>query len=341
MLETAPSLSIYAKDDIAVSGEEERENGLREDVKVMKSVEIGDKIEGSGDFSFAKPSMDLIKEEEKDELGEEINGVEEMEPPSSPPMHLASGFGIMYRFREERENDEEHYKELLDEFPNHPQVLKNYAKLLQRKGDLQGAEEYYFRAANVDPGDGEILSQYAILVWELHRDHERASTYFKLAAQAAPNDSNVLAAYAKFLWEVDDDEDDDQIEVAIGGFTGGKDSPIFEAGGLKNSAELEKYYRMMTEENPSDPVFLRNYAQFLYQSKGDLHGAEEYYSRFILANPQDGEMLLQYAMILWELYHDSKRTLSYMEQAVHAASEDSDILAAYARFLWSIDEDEL
>lgn len=62
----------------------------------------------------------------------------------------------------------------------------------QRKGDLEGAEEYYFRAANVDPGDGEILSQYAILVWELHHDHERALTYFKLASQAAPNDRFVI-----------------------------------------------------------------------------------------------------------------------------------------------------
>lgn len=61
-----------------------------------------------------------------------------------------------------------------------------------------------------------------------------------------------------------------QIEVGIDGFTGGKDSPIFEAGGLKNSAELKKYYRSMTEENPSDPLFLRNYAQFLYQVKLQL-----------------------------------------------------------------------
>merc|ERR1712137_1124832 len=99
-----------------------------------------------------KPNMDLIKEE-GDDLGEIVGGfekkldVENDETSPSPPMYLASGPGIkdhFNSFREERENDEEYYKELIDEFPNHPLFLKKYAQFLQRKGDLQGAEEYYF-----------------------------------------------------------------------------------------------------------------------------------------------------------------------------------------------------
>ena len=54
------------------------------------------------------------------------------------------------------------------------------------KGDARRAEEYYSRAMLVDPGDGEIMSQYAKLVWDVHRDEECASSYFERAAKASP-----------------------------------------------------------------------------------------------------------------------------------------------------------
>lgn len=56
------------------------------------------------------------------------------------------------------------------------------------KGDLEAAEEYYSRAILADPSDGETLSQYAKLIWQLHNDREKASSYFEQAIQAAPED---------------------------------------------------------------------------------------------------------------------------------------------------------
>ncbi|MCH91241.1 TPR domain protein, partial [Trifolium medium] len=56
------------------------------------------------------------------------------------------------------------------------------------KGELQDAEEYFHRATQADPNDGEILMQYAKLVWENHHDRDRASVYFERAAQSAPQD---------------------------------------------------------------------------------------------------------------------------------------------------------
>ena len=64
--------------------------------------------------------------------------------------------------------------------------------ILQSKHDLQGAEEYYSRAILIDPNDGEILSQYAKLVWELHNDRERATGYFERAVHAASEDRFVM-----------------------------------------------------------------------------------------------------------------------------------------------------
>jgi len=60
--------------------------------------------------------------------------------------------------------------------------------VLQCKQDHEGAEEYYSRAILADPNDGDVLSQYGKLVWEVHHDQERASGYFERAVQASPED---------------------------------------------------------------------------------------------------------------------------------------------------------
>ncbi|PNY03685.1 TPR domain protein [Trifolium pratense] len=103
---------------------------------------------------------------------------------------------------------------------------------------------------------------------------------------------------------------------------------------------VEEYYKKMVQQNPGNPLFLRNYAQFLYQFKQDLEGAEEYYSRAILADPNDGEVLSQYGKLIWELHHDQERASSYFERAVQASPDDSHVQAAYASFLWDTEEDE-
>ncbi|KAK9055688.1 hypothetical protein SSX86_026773 [Deinandra increscens subsp. villosa] len=113
------------------------------------------------------------------------------------------------------------------------------------------------------------------------------------------------------------------------------------AGGGGGGGDVEEeHYRKMVNECPGNALLLRNYAQFLYQSKHDLEGAEEYYSRAILVDPNDGEILSQYAKLLWELHRDRERATTYFERAIQAASEDSHVHAAYASFLWETEEDE-
>ncbi|XP_058094869.1 uncharacterized protein LOC131240588 [Magnolia sinica] len=107
-----------------------------------------------------------------------------------------------------------------------------------------------------------------------------------------------------------------------------------------DGSDVENHYKRMVEEDPCNPLFLRNYAQFLYQSKGDFARAEEYYSRAVLAGPGDGELLSQYAKLIWERHHDQERASSYFEQAVQSAPEDSHVLAAYASFLWETEDEE-
>ncbi|CAI9297374.1 unnamed protein product [Lactuca saligna] len=127
---------------------------------------------------------------------------------------------------------------------------------------------------------------------------------------------------------------------AAGGGGGGRKLSQGGGGGGGDNHDVEEHYRKTVNENPGNPLFLRNYAQYLYQSKKDLEGAEEYYCRAILVDPNDGEILSQYAKLLWELHHDKDRATCYFERAVQAASEDSYVHAAYASFLWEIDGEE-
>ncbi|KAL3647696.1 hypothetical protein CASFOL_008664 [Castilleja foliolosa] len=124
-----------------------------------------------------------------------------------------------------------------------------------------------------------------------------------------------------------------------GGGGGGGYRPVdFDKDG--GDVSMEDYYKRMLEENPGDALFLRNYAQFLYQKKRDLGRAEEYYSRAILADPKDGETLSQYAKLTWELHRDKERAANYFERAVQVSSEDSHVHAAYASFLWDTEEED-
>ncbi|KAK1591054.1 hypothetical protein Q3G72_001528 [Acer saccharum] len=388
MLRSALSFSIYNSVD-EIEDEEIIGQVLERGEATERTVSIGECMDGtgSGNFSFKKKNMGLIEEENEDnEAGLNLNGIqslsiEEEFEQHSPSMYLATGLGkgidgfdggevvdfTTLNF-DESENVEEYYKRMVDEYPCHPLFLRNYAKLLQSKGDLHGAENYYHSAILADPGDSEILLQYAKLVWELHHDQDRASSYFERAAQAAPQNSNVHAAYASFLWEIEDDgedniaqqkhvefekEDPHNLDKSVPEIVSESFSPSLDiAAGLKidmasftaadadSDGNVENYLRRMVEENPSNPLVLRNYAQFLCQSKGDLHGAEEYYSRAILADPADGEIILQYAKLVWELHHDRDKALGYFERAVQASPTDSHVLGAYASFLWEAEEDE-
>lgn len=210
---------------------------------------------------------------------------------------------------------EDNYKRMLDKDPSNPVFLKKYARHLQSNRDLTGAEEYYFRATQADPEDGEILMQYAKLVWELHHDQDRALGYFEAAVLATPEDSNILAAYARFLWEIDEGEENNETTAPV-----------------EESLEVD--------EKCCDPLLLRNYAQFLQQTKGDLKGAEEYYWRAVQADPGDCEVVSLYAQLVWELHRDKDKASGYFEQAVKAAPADSHVLAAYAKFLWEADDED-
>ena len=125
-----------------------------------------------------------------------------------------------------------------------------------------------------------------------------------------------------------------------GGIDGGSGGGYLAAsgGGGGDRSGIEIHYKRLIDEDPCNGLFLRNYAQFLYQVKGDRRRAEEYYSRAILADPNDGELLSEYARLVWEVHGDEERASSYFHRAARADPHNSHVLAAQAAFLWDTDD---
>lgn len=130
------------------------------------------------------------------------------------------------------------------------------------------------------------------------------------------------------------------LSADCGGIDGGAGGGYLVAsgGGGGDRSGIEIHYKRLIEEDPCNGLFLRNYAQFLYQVKGDRRRAEEYYSRAILADPNDGELLSEYAKLAWEVHGDEERASSYFDRAVRASPHNSHVLAAQAAFLWDTDD---
>ncbi|XVE65762.1 hypothetical protein DITRI_Ditri08aG0025600 [Diplodiscus trichospermus] len=378
MLHSAPSFSVFNE------GLEDEQEG---EEKFERTVTIGESIDavGNADFSFQRRGVELIPEgDEGEELSKRTQtsrNEEEIEhEPPSPPIDLATGLrtdgarvcamadgvGLSSTDLDEAGDLEGFHKRLVDEYPSHPLFLRNYAKFLQSKADLQGAANYYHRATLADPKNSEILLQYAKIVWNLHHDKDEALSYLERAVQASPQDSNVLGAYASFLWEVGDDgnEHGEQEEypkvkeqktlmatASQNSQSKEEIEPASQSLQPPNSAgfgvhtdvhvvNVEAYYRRMVQENPCNPLVLSNYARFLHQSKGDLEGAEEYYLKAIQADPSNGETMSEYAKLVWSLRRDRDKASEYFERAVEATPENSHVLAAHASFLWETEEVE-
>lgn len=299
MLHTAPSLDVYT----STTNEATK---VEVDGELQRSVTIGDRIDAlaNGDFSFGESESDMGLIQEESEADE----VEELETEVVEFMVAGGDDGFV----------------LAESF-------KKQAELLLSNGDLQGAEDYFYKSIEASPHDGEAMSQYAKLLWQLHSDQDGALKYFKRAVLAAPDNSDVLGAYAGFLWETEGDEDEDN-------FVEEPQSSSTEP--LHTGTDIEQYYKKMVEENSSDPLFLKTYSQFLYQVKQDFHGAEKYYALAIQANLKDGEIMSQYAKLIWELHRDQAKAVLYFERAVELAPGDCHVAAAYASLLWELGEDE-
>eukprot|EP01029_Cantina_marsupialis_P027290 TRINITY_DN758_c0_g1_i1.p1 TRINITY_DN758_c0_g1~~TRINITY_DN758_c0_g1_i1.p1 ORF type:complete len:837 (+),score=257.98 TRINITY_DN758_c0_g1_i1:251-2512(+) len=86
--------------------------------------------------------------------------------------------------RKDNELAEIMYQKALEVDPSHPRALISYAGLLQRRGELTGAQALYRSAVTQNPNDPSCLFKFADFIWKNSRDPE-AKADAKRKAKAA------------------------------------------------------------------------------------------------------------------------------------------------------------
>ncbi|KAF3795589.1 hypothetical protein EJ110_NYTH00202 [Nymphaea thermarum] len=93
------------------------------------------------------------------------------------------------------------YQKAIEENPDNPLLLSNYAQFLYVVvHDHDRAEEYFQRAVRAQPPDAEALSRYANFLWLARKDITAAEETFLEAIAADPGNTFYAGNYAHFLW---------------------------------------------------------------------------------------------------------------------------------------------
>ncbi|KAG8480995.1 hypothetical protein CXB51_025636 [Gossypium anomalum] len=173
--------------------------------------EIGDDAEEYGEQEHQGVKEEEIMKVAKNSLPEEETKLARLS------MHLPNPAGLGVHTDIQDIDIEDYHTRMVQENPGNPSVLSNYARFLHQvlKEMLKEPRNTICKPYK----EWETMSHYAKLIWDSHRDHDKASHYFELAVEANPENSNILAAYASFLWETEEDEDNntrqDQTQVSL------------------------------------------------------------------------------------------------------------------------------
>lgn len=97
----------------------------------------------------------------------------------------------------------------------------------------------------------------------------------------------------------------------------------------------ELLYQNGLVQEPSNPLLLANYAQFLYLVAHDYDRAEDYFKRAVNVEPKDAEALSKYASFLWQARNDLWAAEETYLEAISTDPSNSYYAANYAHFLWS------
>jgi Tfp pilus assembly protein PilF len=238
------------------------------------------------------------------------------------------------------------YRSGLEQFPNSPELLGNYALFLDDvRKEADHAEEYYRRAVKAAPSDAPNLGNYAVFLENVRKDPDRAEEYYKRAVEADPTHALNLGNYAVFLENLRKDPDraeeyyrraveaDPTNALNLGNYA------LFLQNVREDPDRAEEYYRRAVEADPTHALNLGNYAVFLENVRKDPHRAEEYYRRAVDADPNDALYLGNYALFLQNVREDPDRAEEYYKRAVDADPTNALNLGNYALFLQNVRED--
>ncbi|CAM8961470.1 unnamed protein product [Rhodiola kirilowii] len=97
----------------------------------------------------------------------------------------------------------------------------------------------------------------------------------------------------------------------------------------------ELLYQTGIARDPSNPLLLANYAQFLYLVTREFERAEYYFKKATSVEPPDAEAHNKYAAFLWMVKKDTLAAEEAYLEALSADPGNAHYAADYAHFLWN------
>ncbi|CAA7036663.1 unnamed protein product [Microthlaspi erraticum] len=120
-------------------------------------------------------------------------------------------------------------------------------------------------------------------------------------------------------------------------------SPIIariEVDDYANYTRTELLYKIGLAQEPSNPLLLANYAQFLYLVSQDYDRAEKCFKKAIESEEVDAEAYSKYAVFQWKARSDLWAAEENFLEAISAEPTNSFYAANYANFLWQTGGEE-
>ena len=209
------------------------------------------------------------------------------------------------------EKAEKIYQEGLKRFSDNNYFLTNYAIFLDEiRKDHDKAEEYFRKALKIEPDNANTLSNYAVFLHRGRKDYDKAEEYYKKALKIEPDNANTLTNYALLLGRIRKDHD-----------------------------KAEEYFRKALKIEPDNANTLSSYAVFLHRGRKDYDKAEEYYKKALKIEPDDAAVLTNYAVFLRRIRKDNDKAEEYFRKALKIEPDNAAVLTNYALLLDEIRKD--
>jgi Flp pilus assembly protein TadD len=231
------------------------------------------------------------------------------------------------------DQSDEYHETQLREKPEDPSTHSNYgAFLMDKKGDLEGAERAYRMAIELDDNHVNALGNLANLLWE-KGDRDQAANLYRRALKAGPGDENVTWNYARFLLAEFDDRQATR-EVLHRGITTHPESGrlLLLRADLSlrdgNALEALEGFRRAREKGADQAAVESGYAFALQLSGAPIGECIAAYRVALGLNPEDGALRLNLAQLMF-IKGDDMEANKHLLEAMRSGLDESAQLEAH------------
>lgn len=252
--------------------------------------------------------------------------------------------------REDRNSQENYYRQNIKERPLDPVSYYSYATYLRLRGKFDQAELFFEQAISVaqrvqeEKSYAYILLEFADFLWKIRKNYDRADAFYKTALQLDDGLNPWFhAIYATFLWaSPKEDYQGAEREYKEAIRQGDKnvgtrlDYALF-LRKIKNYPEAEEIYTTLLEERPGDPSITASFAAFSYAIE-KYDQAEEYYLRTLRLRPDD-YVTQRNAAEFYYMRDEPEKAKRYWQQAydnaVAAHNEEVELGLEFLHYMFS------